>query len=141
MVKAQIDYSYFCDEKYGNRSVICQVDEIVATVTDVLLSPTDHFVIEGIKKPADLVKARLTKLTRGHIEEVIKSLSRNPSPVRNMRKYLLSCLFNITYTYHNQKQNRTQSSIHSDAPTRKRSLTVAPRKTLSDKPKLFLTKK
>ena len=55
-------------------------------------------IINGDKKPAEVVKSRFCKLNGEHIRFVLDSMSENTSRVRNIRKYLLSVLYNASMT-------------------------------------------
>ena len=48
--------------------------------------------------PAKMVKSRFRKLSYFHVEYVIECLRKNTTKVKNIRKYLLTALFNAPAT-------------------------------------------
>ncbi len=48
--------------------------------------------------PADIVRQQLAKLDMPHIQYVLESLKRCSEPIKNVRAYLLTCLYNATLT-------------------------------------------
>ena len=52
----------------------------------------------GDELPAELVKGRLLKLDSSHIEYVLDSIKKTTTAVRNIKKYLLTALFNAPAT-------------------------------------------
>jgi len=55
-------------------------------------------VIAGDRYPAELVKSKLMKLNGQHIEYVLDCMKNNTTEVRNIKKYMLACLFNAPST-------------------------------------------
>ena len=49
--------------------------------------------------PAHLVKERMLQLRAEHIEYVLESLQETTSSIKNVRQYLLACLFHAPTTY------------------------------------------
>ena len=56
---------------------------------------------EFVTKPKEVVKSRLMKLEREHIQYVMKCLNENSTKVRNMKQYVLATLYNAPLTISN----------------------------------------
>jgi hypothetical protein len=55
--------------------------------------------VSGCDFPAEVVKSRFLKLRYHHIEYVLDSIEKCDSEIRNMKAYLLTCLYNSYTTY------------------------------------------
>ena len=98
MVLENIDYDILKDEPKLDRE---QLDEIVELMVDTICTTQEYIIIGGDKKPAEVVKSRFLKLDAGHIQFVLDCLREKTSKVRNIRKYLLSVLYNASMTIDN----------------------------------------
>lgn len=98
MVLENIDYDILKEEPKLDRE---QLDEIVELMVDTICTTQEYIIIGGDKKPAEVVKSQFLKLDAGHIQFVLDCLKENTSKVRNIRKYLLSVLYNASMTIDN----------------------------------------
>ncbi len=98
MVLENIDYDILKDEPKLDRE---QLDEIVELMVDTICTTQEYIIIGGDKKPAEVVKSQFLKLDAGHIQFVLDCLREKTSKVRNIRKYLLSVLYNASMTIDN----------------------------------------
>jgi len=90
-VKEQITYTDFL---ITHKNSIKLVDEIVAIITDTLLSEYESIVISGVKKDKAVVDDNLLKLEHRHIEYVINNFLALNKRVTKKTKYVLNMLFN-----------------------------------------------
>ena len=97
-VRHNIDYLEISESYESN---IQQLDEIVDLVVETLCSARPTISVAGDSLPASLVKERLLKINSQHIEYVMNSLKTNTTPVRNIKRYLLTVLFNAPATIDN----------------------------------------
>ena len=88
-IKSQIEYDVLSERDYGGV-----LDEIVNLITDVCCSDEEQLCVGKRRVFAQVAKRRLSKLTAEHVEYVISSLKKNTVPIRNMRSYLLTALYN-----------------------------------------------
>ena len=95
IVLENIDYDILILDTKMDRQ---KLDEIVDLMVDTICTTQDNIVIGGDKKPAEVVKSQFCKLNSGHIQFVMDSMHENTSRVRNIRKYLLSVLYNASMT-------------------------------------------
>lgn len=95
LVRQNIDYPglirdmpYDCD----------RIDEIVEIMVETLCSTRETIRVAGNDFPADVVRARLLKLTNEHIGFVIGCMKENTTKIRNIKQYLLTTLYNAPIT-------------------------------------------
>lgn len=94
-VRRNIDY----DDLTENPTLSeVQLDEIVELLVETLCSQKPTIAVAGDELPASLVKDRLLKLNSTHIEYVMDSMKKNIGAVRNIKRYLLTALFNASAT-------------------------------------------
>ncbi len=96
IVKSHIGYDVLI-QQYGKE----RLDEIVLLMVEVLCSKAPTYTISGEEYPAELVRDRLCRLSSLHIQYVFECLARNASPIRNIKAYLLTTLFNAPATLSN----------------------------------------
>ena len=85
---------------------ITQLDELVELILDTVCTKRNLIRIAGDDFPADTVRSRFLKLTGAHIEYVMQKFAENTGEIKNVRKYLLACLYNAPATienYYDQK--------------------------------------
>ena len=92
-VRSQIGYDCIADRFNRER-----LDEIVELITEILASQSETITISGTAYPAALVKRRFEMINSLHIEFVFASLEQSASPIRNIKQYLKTTLFNATGT-------------------------------------------
>ena len=92
-VRSQIGYDCIADRYNRER-----LDEIVELITEILASQSETITISGVAYPAALVKRRFEMINSLHIEFVFASLEQSASPIRNIKQYLKTTLFNATGT-------------------------------------------
>ena len=92
-VRSQIGYDCIADRFNRER-----LDEIVELITEILASQSETITISGVAYPAALVKRRFEMINSLHIEFVFASLEQSASPIRNIKQYLKTTLFNATGT-------------------------------------------
>ena len=75
-----------------------RLDEIVDMMVETLCSKRECITVAGDEYPASLVKERLQRIDSTHIEYVFECLDKNTTFIRNIKKYLLTALFNAPST-------------------------------------------
>lgn len=93
IVMENIEYKYI-EDSFN----IEKLDEVVDLIVETLCTTKPMICISGDDYPAKLVKEKLLKLNRMHIEYVFECLDRNTTYIRNIKKYLLATLFNAPST-------------------------------------------
>ena len=76
--------------------------ELIAGIADLILETvlhrTEYILIASNQYPTELIRGKFLKLNYDHIEYVMECLRRNTTKVRNIKKYLLTALFNAPST-------------------------------------------
>ena len=74
------------------------VDDIVELMVDTVCSTRQRIRVGKEDKPAAVVKSRLLKPERRHLEYVLWCMGKNTTEVRNIRAYLLTALYNSYFS-------------------------------------------
>jgi hypothetical protein len=93
IIKDNIGYDIITDR--CNRD---SLDEIVGLILETVCTARKTIRVAGDDYPAELVKSKFLKLNSSHIEFVLDCLKQNTTKVRNIKKYMLSALFNAPTT-------------------------------------------
>ena len=102
-VREQIGYDTFPE------SDLPQLDEIVMLITEIL-NGEDNRAIRIAKGNTSVgtVKERFKMLNQFHIQYVLETLRQNTSDVRDIKSYILTCLYNAPATINGYYQQRIQ---------------------------------
>ena len=95
LILENIDYDVLANDPRVDRE---QLDEIAQLVQETVCSTRDRIRVGGNDYPAEIVRAKLLKLTGEHIRFVMDCLKQNTTRIRNIRQYLLTALFNAPST-------------------------------------------
>ena len=74
------------------------IEGLYALILETVLRQGEKILIAGNTYPLELVKSKFLKLDSGHIEYVMNCFLKNTTKVRNIKKYLLTALFNAPTT-------------------------------------------
>ena len=85
--------------------------QIVNLLVDTCATNRKLLHIAGDDKPAEVVRSRFMKLNADHIRFVLMCLAENSSPIRNMKQYLLTSLYNAPTTMQLSYQNQTNHDL------------------------------
>lgn len=99
LIKENIEYEIL--KTYLRPGEIEAVDEMVDIMVEAVVTNQEAMRIGKREYPYQLVKSRLLKITREHIDYVIESMDKTPSKIKNMKAYLLATLFNAPTTMAN----------------------------------------
>ena len=97
------------------------LEGILSMVTDLCSSKQQYVRITGDDKPAAVVRSQMMKLTGDHIRYVLQGLHQGTSEIRNMKQYLVSCLYNAPLTidpYYTAMVNHDMASTEPAAKDR-----------------------
>ena len=78
-----------------------ELNEIVELIVETICSDRTSTHVAGCDFPQEIVRDRLMGLRSDHIRFVMSCMQENTSKVRNMKKYLLTALFNAPVTISN----------------------------------------
>ena len=91
------------------------VGELVDLITDTLGSSGPTLRIGREELPAAQVQERFRRLDHQHLEYVLDSLGQTTTPIRNIRGYLLTALYNAPTTINHYYQATVQHDLYSDS--------------------------
>ena len=95
LILENINYDILAGDPHVDRE---QLDEIAQLVQETVCSTRDRIRVGGNDYPAEIVRAKMLKLTGEHIRFVMDCLNQNTTRIRNIRQYLLTALFNAPST-------------------------------------------
>lgn len=75
------------------------INEFVELIVETLAAPTDYVRVAGRTMPFNLVKSRLEKIDFEIMMYVIDCFTANTLHIRNIKAYMLTCLYNAPGTY------------------------------------------
>jgi hypothetical protein len=93
LVLKNIEYEYIKNDHDRGR-----LDEIVELMVETLCSTKDTINVSGDDYPAQLVKEKLLRINSLHIDYVFECLKKTTTYIRNIKRYLLTTLFNAPST-------------------------------------------
>ena len=97
-VKDNIEYDILL-QKFPNKHAM--IDEIVNLMVEVLCSKRETITISSDTHPIEQVKERFKSVDSGHIEYILECLDNNTTKIFNIKKYLMSVIFNAPQTMDN----------------------------------------
>jgi len=106
LIKANIGYEDFQESRPCDMGL---VDEIVAIMVDVLVTPGAYVSLEGENKPRKLIARRLMKLGHWHIEHVLGQFKAITTPIKKKRQYFLTMLYNASLEFEAHYTNAVNS--------------------------------
>ena len=74
------------------------LDGIFDLILETVLCKNDTIIVASNRYPAELVRSKFLKLNSSHIEYAIDCFKGNTTKIRNIKKYLLTTLFNAPRT-------------------------------------------
>lgn len=97
-VKDNIEYDILL-QKFPTKHTM--IDEIVNLMVEVLCSKRETITIASDTHPIEQVKERFNSVDSGHIEYILECLDNNTTKIFNIKKYLMSVIFNAPKTMDN----------------------------------------
>lgn len=85
--------------------------ELYEIICDVVTIPRDVLRMEGTEVPYDTVKSQLVKLNPFHLKFVIESIKNKVTPIKNIKNYAITALYNATRTIDMSFVNRVNSDM------------------------------
>lgn len=114
IIKENIDYDSLIEScSIGDRGYVA---EILDLLTETVSIERDTVCIAGAEYPFQMVKGKMMKLNYGHIQYVLECLHKNTTKVRNIRAYLLACLFNAPSTINSYYRAEVNHDMYGGIP-------------------------
>jgi hypothetical protein len=105
--KDNIAYNALCHTEQSDT-----LDELLEVLVDTYCSTDQTIRISNKEIPIQTVRGRLMKLTMDHIQYVVYSFAQNTTKVRNIKAYLLACLYNAPSTIHHYYQAEVAHDLY-----------------------------
>ncbi len=115
-IREQTEYDGLCSD-YPHD--ISRIDEIIETMVEMMLSTTETQQISGNEYSSELVKQRIMKIYRTHLEYMLECLAKNTTKITNIKGYLKATIFNARTTidsYHHAEQIHAKYEEDSKEP-------------------------
>ena len=81
-------------------------------MVETVCSTREYIRVGKEDRPAAVVKSRLLKLERKHLEYVLWCFRRNTTEVRNIRAYLLTTLYNSYFSANSGTMAQVQHDLY-----------------------------
>lgn len=112
IIKENIDYEILSVSEHID---IGMLDDIVELMTDTVCTTNKYIVIASKRQSAQIVKSQFLKLTSEHIEYVIDRMLNASGEIRNVKQYILACLFNAPATMNSYYSTKVNHDMRSSA--------------------------
>ncbi len=106
-----IGYEYLVQDSHIDRE---QLDEIAELIVDIVCTARKMIRIAEDDFPAEVVKSRFLNLDSSHVQYVMDCMKDNTTYVRNIKKYLLTALYNAPVTISNYYSSLVQHDMYGD---------------------------
>lgn len=108
-IKDNIEYDILLQKFPTKHSMI---DEIVNLMVEVLCSKRETITIASDTHPIEQVKERFKSVDSGHIEYILECLDNNTTKIFNIKKYLMSVIFNAPKTMDNYYSSAVKYDLY-----------------------------
>ena len=108
ILRKKLDYEYLVNDCPEDAD---QVTEIVELIGDIYCQTADSVTVNGNQIPIGDIRRRLMSLNIEHIRYVLYCLKNNAGQIRNIRSYLLACLYNAPVTIRSYYQAAVQHDM------------------------------
>lgn len=88
-----------------------KINELISIMAEILASKKTYTMISGNKHLTSEVKQVFNKINQGHIEYILESLDNNYTPIKNIKSYLITSIYNAPQTIDNYYSNRVRSEM------------------------------
>ena len=109
IIQDNVDYKILCQD-YGHE----RAEELVELMADAVCSNKSCLRINGEDVPAQIVKSRLLKVKRKHVQYVFACLAKKTSEVKNIRQYMLTVLYNAPATINQYYDAEMRNDLYGD---------------------------
>lgn len=109
LILENIDYEWLSQEYNLEHK---ELNELVELMVDTVCTKKKVLRIAGDDLPAEAVKSRFLKLDSEHIIYVLTSLKKNTTRIRNIKQYLLTTLYNSSFTIENYYLSQVNHDLY-----------------------------
>ncbi len=115
-LREQVEYEALCNDNPDNEEII---DEIIETMVEMMLCMNPRQQISGNEYSSELVKQRIMRTYRKHVEYMMTCLAKNTTKISNIKGYLKATIFNAQSTidsYYRAEVNHNEYSRETKKP-------------------------
>lgn len=105
-IKEQINYSFLVETNPTAKEFIESIYEIIV---DIMTSNQQYITLGGSKLSLQTIQKRFMQLSEDHIDMVLRNIQNTKTEIKNIKKYLLKCLYDIPLTFETQMDNELRS--------------------------------
>ena len=109
IITENLESDYVREQSFVDSGII---DDIVELMVETVCSTREYIRVGKEDRPAAVVKSRLLKLERSHLEYVLWCFRRNTTEVRNIRAYLLTTLYNSYFSANSGTMAQVQHDLY-----------------------------
>ena len=110
LVKRNIEYDeHIRYDDYGDRELY---DEMYQLICETVCVKRETVSIEGQEFPQEIVKSRFLKLNSNHLEYVRDCMKKTTTKIGNIKRYLLTALYNAPATMNHYYQQEVQHDLY-----------------------------
>ena len=114
LIRDNVGYDELTQERPYDLEIF---DGYVELLADVCASRAPTVRIGGQDLPTEIVRSRFTKLDGAHIRYVMDAMKENTAPIRNIRGYTLTALYNAPITMGQYYCSQANSDLARDSPS------------------------
>ena len=108
ILRKKLNYEYLVNDCPEDAA---QITEIVELMGDICCQTADYVTVNGNQIPIGDIRRRMMNLNIEHIRYVLYCLKNNAGQIRNIRSYLLACLYNAPVTIRSYYQAAVQNDM------------------------------
>lgn len=110
IIKSNICFNDLCiSVKFSDRELL---DDIVNIMADVVSFNKNPLIINNCEIPAEIVKSRFLKITYEEIEYILEQFSKTTTKINNIRKYLITMIYNAKSTINSYYKAEVQHDFY-----------------------------
>ncbi|MCC8106091.1 MAG: replication initiator protein A [Clostridiales bacterium] len=98
-IRENIEYDFLISEVRPSDKEC--IDEIISVMVDAIGVPQDTVMVSGTDYPYQYVADRLMRVGYFEIQDIVEAISKSANEVKNIKAYILACVFNAPVTTKN----------------------------------------
>lgn len=107
LIKTNIGYDVLLNEIEQS-----QLDEIVSIMIEICCSNAKTIRVGKENKHSEVVRSQFLKLNSFHIRYVINRMQETPTKIKNVKSYIVTCLYNAPITMENYYTALVNADMH-----------------------------
>ena len=107
LIKNNIGYDVLLNEIEQS-----QLDEIVSIMTEICCTNAKTVRVGKENKHSEVVRSQFLKLNSFHIRYVINRMQETPTKIKNVKSYIVTCLYNAPITMENYYTALVNADMH-----------------------------